>query len=468
MNSDDPFAEPFDTDKTVIRPNPAGRRPTAPTPMPPPEPTRQQQWPQTVPAKAAPSPAAPSPLQSATPDVPVAAAATGMNPLNAAASTLFSLVARIRNRAQHSDPAALRESVVAEIRRFGETAQQAGVPVQSIRAARYAICATIDDVVLNTPWGGQSIWTQQSMVGTFHKETHGGDRFYDLLSGLEKAPAQNRDVLEFLYVCLSLGFEGRLRVEPRGAEKHLAIRDGLARLIRTHRGDAPVDFSPHWRGADVAHRLLSSWMPVWLTAGAVLAGLCLIFFGFSLALGGSTDGLRDQITALKVDGPVELARPAPPPPPAPPAPKQVETVEAVTTFLKPEIDQGLVTVEQNGNALTVRIAGDGMFPSASDTLEPKFENVIDRVATALDDEAGKIIVAGHSDNIPIKTARFPSNLALSLARAKSVMNRISNKLSQKDRISAEGRADKEPIASNTTPEGRAKNRRIDVILVKAG
>ena len=125
-----------------------------------------------------------------------------MNPLNAAASTLFSLVARIRNRAQHSNPDALRQSVVNEIRAFGNAAQQVGVPVQSIRAARYAICATIDDVVLNTPWGGQSIWAQQSMVGTFHKETHGGDRFYDLLSSIEKAPSQNIDLWNFS-ICAS-------------------------------------------------------------------------------------------------------------------------------------------------------------------------------------------------------------------------------------------------------------------------
>ena len=459
MTSDDPFAEPFDTDKTVIRPNPGGRRQT----------TAKQATPKPQPAHSAPTPSAAPPAGTGgtIPVVPTSAATTGMNPLNAAASTLFSLVARIRNRAQHSDPAALRQSVVNEIRAFGNTAQQNGVPVQSIRAARYAICATIDDVVLNTPWGGQSIWAQQSMVGTFHKETHGGDRFYELLSSLEKAPSQNLDLLEFLYMCLSLGFEGRLRVEPRGSEKHLSIRDGLARLIRTHRGDTDRDLSPHWRGANVAHRILSNWVPVWSTGAVVLAGMCLLFFGFSFALSQDTDLLRGKITALNVSGPVVLERPAPPPPPPPPAPKEVEAIETVSAFLEPEIKEGLVSVEKNGNTLVVRLAGKGMFPSASDSLETRFETVVDRVAEALDDEDGKIIVAGHSDNIPISTARFPSNLALSLARAKSVMNRISEKLSDKDRISAEGRADKEPIASNETAEGRAKNRRIEVILVKA-
>jgi type VI secretion system protein ImpK len=155
-----------------------------------------------------------------------------MNALSACASPLFALISRIRNRAQHVDPDKLRQSVVAEVRAFENRALQAGIVAQNVKVARYALCATLDDVVLNTPWGGQSGWAMQSMVGTFHRETVGGDRFYDLLARLEKDPGAKIEMLEFLYSCLSLGFEGRLRVEDRGSEKHLAIRNSLARIIR--------------------------------------------------------------------------------------------------------------------------------------------------------------------------------------------------------------------------------------------
>ncbi|MDX8346871.1 type IVB secretion system protein IcmH/DotU [Cognatiyoonia sp. IB215446] len=454
MNRDDPFAEPSDTDKTVIRPNPAGRR-TAPQVA-------------TPAASPSPAPAGVVPKAQAGPDVAIGTVATGLNPLNAAASSLFLLVGRIRNRAQHGNPGQLRESVVTQIRSFENKALQAGVPAQSVKIARYAICATIDDVVLNTPWGGQSIWAQQSMVGTFHKETHGGDRFFDLLEHLEKEPAQNRDLLEFLYMCLSLGFEGRLRVENRGPEKHLSIRDGLARLIRAHRGPVERDLAPRWKGIAVAHRPVSAWMTIWLITGLTVGAVSLAFFGFSLALSSDTERLRGQLSALNFGGPIELARVAPPPPPPPPTPQQVQEVVKVETFLAPEIEQGLVDVIDQGNVLTVRVAGNGLFGSGSDVLEPDFVPVIDRIAAALNDESGRIIVAGHSDNIPINTARFPSNLFLSLARATSVMDKISRSLDDPGRISAEGRADAEPIARNDTPEGRAQNRRIEVILVKAG
>jgi type VI secretion system protein ImpK len=474
MSSDDPFAEPFDTDKTIIRPNPAGRRSSVPTPMPPPGGAAASGTPP-MPPPTSPSATPPAASAASAPfgqsgqsTVPLDGATAGLNPLNAAASSLFSLVGRIRNRAQHSDPAALRQSVVSEIQAFVNEALRIGIPAENLRVARYAICATVDDVVLNTPWGGRSIWTQQSMVGTFHKETYGGDRFYDLLSRLEQTPSQNRDLLEFLYVCLSLGFEGRLRVAQRGSEKHLSVRDNLARLIRTHRGPAEPSLSPRWKGMDIPHRLLSAWTPLWVTGGLILAGLCLAFFTYSILLNGESGRLSDQIAALDFGGRIELDRPAPPPPPAEPSPAQLDTVEAVSAFLEPEIKEGLVSVASAGNTLTIRITGSGMFPSASDQLAPRFEDIMDRVAQALDDEPGRIIVAGHSDNVPINTARFPSNLRLSLARAQSVMKRISASLTDKARISAEGRADKEPIASNDTAEGRAKNRRIEVILVKAG
>lgn len=190
MSDEDPFAEPDDTDRTVIKPNPGGRRsvtPQAPQPTYA-QPVQPQQ----------PAPQAPAEPQAAPVDtfgIPAAAGAadasapraqqqeveqvlTGMNRLNACAAPLFSLISRVRNRAQHMDADKLRQSVVSEVRAFENRALQASIPAQTVKAARYSLCATLDDVVLNTPWGGQSSWGLQSMVGTFHRETVGGDRFY--------------------------------------------------------------------------------------------------------------------------------------------------------------------------------------------------------------------------------------------------------------------------------------------------
>jgi type VI secretion system protein ImpK len=463
MSRDDPFAEPSDTAKTVVQLNPGGRRPAAPAARPA-DPLLQ-------PAPAGPQPAAPrGPAPGALPGgIDLGQGATGMNPLNAAAAPLFALVGRIRNRAQHPNPDALREAVVREIQAFEQRALHARLPAQSIQIARYAICATIDDVVLNTPWGGRSSWTQQSMVGTFHKETVGGDRFFDLLARLEKEPANNRHLLEFIYVCLSLGFEGRLRVEDRGSDKHLALRENLARLIRAQRGPLESDLSPRWPGVELPHRPLSAWLPLWVIAGVTVGLLSLGWFSLSWLLSGDTGRLQGQLAALNMTGVVELERKAPPPPPPPPPPPDVVTqAKKLQEFLAPEIAQKLVTVLEEANTITVRIAGAGMFPSGSDRLKPEFEPLMKRIAEALNTEAGPVLIAGHSDSDRVRNARFKDNMALSLARAEAVMNAMAPLVTDPTRLRAEGRADKEPLVPNDSRENKALNRRIEVIILKSG
>jgi len=138
----------------------------------------------------------------------------------------------------------------------------------------------------------------------------------------------------------------------------------------------------------------------------------------------------------------------------------------VTGFLEAEIAEGIVTVFEKGNTLVIRIAGAEMFGPGSDHLQPGYPERLQKVAAALNGQTGSIIVAGHSDSIPISTARFPNNQVLSLRRAEAVMAAIADTLEDPGRMTAEGRAAKEPIADNGTRAGRAQNRRVEVILVK--
>jgi type VI secretion system protein ImpK len=469
MAGDDPFAEPEDGDRTVIRPNPGGRRGTAARPAAGPSPF-------------GPSTAAPGPqgATSGTPTgVPGAAprtagagesqqiAMTGMNALVACASPLFALISRIRNRAQHVDPDKLRASVVSEVRAFEARALQAGIEAQTVKVARYALCATLDDVVLNTPWGGQSSWAMQSMVATFHREVVGGDRFYDLLARLEKDPGANIDLLEFIYQCLSLGFEGRLRVEERGSDKHLAIRNSLARIIRGQRGQVERDLSPRWKGLDKPHRRLSAWKPVWIAVGATSFLLAVTFGTLTWALGRQTDSLLGQFRLIGSGEIAVLERKAPPPPPPPPPPPAEARITKFTEFLEPEIREGIVEVFETPNSVIVRMAGKGMFRSGSPDLTTEFLPPIARVAEALNGEKGPLTIAGYSDNVPLSgRGRFKDNAALSLARAESVMKFMAEKIEDDSRMTAEGRGEKDPIGDNATPEGREKNRRIEIFLVK--
>ena len=273
-------------------------------------------------------------------------------------------------------------------------------------------------------------------------------------------------MLEFLYMCMSLGFEGRLRVEQGGMEKHTQIRASLARIIRGQRGALEHDLSPNWEGIKKPFKKLSAWKLVWAALAVTVTLLTAQFLGLSYALSNQTERVIGQLSIID-SGPVaQLLRRAPPPPPSPPAPTAEEQLQKVEGFLQEEIDDGIIEVFQKGNTLVIRIAGSNMFGSGSDDLQPQFEEPINRVANSLNEEPGPVIIVGHSDNVPIRSSRFPSNMHLSLARAKSVMSGIAKTFDDPSRLTAEGRADKEPIADNGTREGRAKNRRIEVVLVR--
>jgi type VI secretion system protein ImpK len=139
----------------------------------------------------------------------------------------------------------------------------------------------------------------------------------------------------------------------------------------------------------------------------------------------------------------------------------------VAASLASDVKAGLLTVQETEQAITIRFKGAALFAPGSATLEDRFLPIIDHASTALTSVPGTLSVIGHTDNQPIHNLRFPSNFELSLARAEAVRDRILTTLDAPDRITADGRADKEPIADNRTPEGREANRRIDLVLLRS-
>jgi type VI secretion system protein ImpK len=113
----------------------------------------------------------------------------------------------------------------------------------------------------------------------------------------------------------------------------------------------------------------------------------------------------------------------------------------------------------------VRIKNRGMFASGSATVEARFFPLLDRIANGLKDEPGQVQIVGYTDNQPIRNnLKFPSNFQLSLARAEAAKAIIDRKIGDPSRTAAEGRGEADPLAPNTTPEGREENRRIEIVL----
>ncbi len=135
--------------------------------------------------------------------------------------------------------------------------------------------------------------------------------------------------------------------------------------------------------------------------------------------------------------------------------------------LKEEIDKGLISLERKERKIIIRIQEKGSFGSGSARLDPGFNKVMDRISEVLATRPGKIMVAGHTDNIPIRTGRFRSNWELSSARAVTVLHSLlRNKGIDEHRVVVEGFADTKPLVSNDTPQGRAKNRRVELVIVR--
>jgi len=435
QDKDNPFGDPGDGERTVMRPSP-GRRPAAPSPRTGPGPEGPRM------------PVAPLPAE-----LP----AGGVNPIVDAAGVLLALATRLRRARQPQNIVALRERVIAELKLFEQKLRARSLSPTLLRSAHYAICATIDDIILNTPWGSQSVWGQQSLLSSFHTDVAGGDRFFEVLTSLQSDPGTNIEVLELMYVCLALGFEGRYRVHPRGSTELARIHEGLYRLIRQFRGEGERELSPHWQGVPAPHRSIATLIPSWVVGVVAAVALLVVYMGLSFALSDESDPVFDALAKLPPRPGVMTAVVAPPPPALPPRP----------AFLAKEVAEGICTVKETTQSFTVTLRATGMFQSGSATLEPGYVDILQRIGAEIEKEPGSVLVVGHTDNVPIRTVRFPSNYALSEARAKTAADIIASKLSIPNRVTAEGRADTEPVDTNATPAGREANRRIEVILSKA-
>lgn len=387
--------------------------------------------------------------------------AVGLNPLIEAAAPILALVSRLRTMFARDDLQALQRRLYEDFAAFDKRAERAGIRPDVRATSHYALCATVDDVAASTPWGGNNVWAGH-LARRFHTDASGGDRFYTFLERFEADPERyGGDVIELFYLCLSLGFQGRLGVLPNGATRLAEIRGRLHRLIRRRRGEVAAELSPHWRGVSAPHRPLSSRIPLWTVAACTAVLLLLAFIGFRLALASESDALLTDLGVLPhVRTPALEAIPPPPPPPPPPE------IHSVAQFLKPEIDEGLVTVRETAQNVLVRLTGTAMFMPGSATLDARFSPVVDRIAAAVKDDHGLAMVVGHTDNQPIHTLQFPSNFELSLARAKAVRDRLGKTLGSPDKISVAGRGDAEPIGDNATTAGRALNRRIEIIVLR--
>jgi type VI secretion system protein ImpK len=501
MNEKDKPANPFvRVERTIIRPNPGGRLPLAPHPYPVsagagPMPPRAAYSP--TPASTSPSSAyspqsagyAPPPTTHASeewastpvaPQQPPVVAPAGpilrvddlvapnANPIMRAAGPVLQLLGRLRVALMRASFASLMEQVADAVAFFERDIRSAGVSEHQANTAKYILCATADDIVQHIPTEDRHVWTQYSMLSRFFGERVGGVRFFEVLDQLKVDPLVNYPVLELQHACLALGFQGMHRSAPNGVASLQLIQRNLYETLRRVRPKSNTDLSPHWRGLQLANRQQRVRVPVWMVAATVAALLMGTYFTLRALLSGYSENAAEVALALHPRDAIELKRQVPvPPPPPPPPPDRITQLQRIRNALAVEKLACAMTADQTGSFIIIRVCDLVLFDPGQATVLDAFRPVAARVAATLDKEPKHIKIVGHTDNTPIRTARFPSNFELSVERAKAVAAVLKPGLADSNRVDVEGKGADAPIASNATPEGRARNRRVEIFIERS-
>jgi type VI secretion system protein ImpK len=435
-----------------------------------------------------------------------------MNPLVEAAHPLLEMGALLRHAAQA--PAIpleeLRTRLAAMVRAFVDRCADVGT--DTLAAARYCLCTFLDESVAATPWGGGA-WSTRSLLVIFHGEASGGERFFTILHKLSQNPAANIDALELLYIMLALGMQGRYRLSPDGAAALEQVRDKLRVLIRGVRGARETDLSPRWRGRNAPPARTWLARPLWwVLLGTVCALISLHVYlqrrlreqAHPAALAREAVHLASPMASIAPTQPVARISPvapsapsAPSAPDAPDAPDaQIAPLTPVTPaasspmtpalpmaalppgsqpLFAPGLAQALaadlaarrVSVERRADRTIVTLNTDGMFASGSARVAAAYLPLIRRIGNALRDVPGQVVVVGHTDNQQ-PAPGTPSNWALSLSRATQVVDLLRQETGQPERFLAQGKGDTDPVASNDTSYGQARNRRVVIAILAPG
>jgi type VI secretion system protein ImpK len=404
------------------------------------------------------------------------------NPLIAAFAPLLEIAPELERAAPPPSAETLRVRLLDNLVTARDVAVAAGVPLSRADQAAWFVAALIDDLAINTPWGGHSDWPRQPLVVSLSGDVDAGTRFFEKLAELQRYPERDPQMLELAHMCLGLGFRGRFRVEAAQAQGALLqARTISARLLRSADSErAPL--SPNWEGVNASDTPRRFTVPLWTIGLATIAVVASIYVGLGMRLTERGEQLYALARLLPPPEPAGIFRPvretAPGPAPEPPAPEP-PPVQPVVLELLPEFEAA--APPETADALTgredvsltvlvLRGTEPALFRSARADLNEAYAPLIAAIGRTISENAdviGGVTVVGHTDSVPVQTTNpFATNQGLSEARALTIARLLVTTGVSEDLLRVEGRADSEPVADNATPEGRAQNRRVEIRIEK--
>lgn len=376
--------------------------------------------------------------------------AAARNPLLEAAKPLLRALADMPDQLDERGMRGWRRVLEEELHTFGHLCDQANLRRDHMLGIRYALCTALDESASIKTWAGgeghdTGPWSNHALLQTFHQEGDGGQKVFLLIGRLAANPQQHLQPLEVMHHILGLGFEGHYRTQADGRRMLETVRHHLFTLLAENREAIPRELSPHVSGVAAGKLGLIRSVPVWVTV-AVLSLVALAMFSwFKFNLLQQRQTLEAEIRAIGAQAP------------------KVRRLR-LKELLAQEIAAGQVSVDESDHQSKVLFRGDDMFLPGRAEVNPRSTAVLEKVAGGINEVTGLVEVIGHTDNLPIATAAFPSNKVLSEKRADAVANMLRARGVDPGRLSASGASDTQPLVDNGTAAGRAKNRRVEIVV----
>jgi type VI secretion system protein ImpK len=385
----------------------------------------------------------------------IRAAEAASNPLLEAARPLLEAFANTPAGLDATGVAQHRQSLVHQIRIFGKVCGALQLPTTQVDKARYCLCSALDEAATLTDWGNGSTtgmeWGTSGLATTFGYDRQGGDHVYAIARECVHEPHENRHLIELIQHILERGFSGRYRFAPDGAHQIEAVRRQIHNALASGQQSQPA-----------MHRNIqatSCYPPLQRLLADLRAGshppksgrwrpMVALSLFFLFAVAGCI--AYWHFTQVK------------------PAEQVVLPIDALATRLTArlanEVNAGTIALAKNAGHTTLTLRLEGIFEAGDSSVNPWVKPMITTIGQEVAKVPVHVVVTGHTDNQPFGQSQRSTNLVLSGSRAQEVVQILVSAGVPTDRITATGKGNAEPAADNKTPQGRMKNRRVEITV----
>ncbi len=379
----------------------------------------------------------------------------GENIILSCASDLLILASHIRSLEPSNSIEQLRRDIEALITKFDQQISQFNLSKEVWLTARYLICCLVDELVLSTPWGSESVWSNQTLLSKYHNETSGGEKFFLIVNKLLEQPQRNIDLIELSYVCLSSGFSGKYRLSKQGESELLEVSRRLYDPIEKIR---PIsrDLSPTWQGVGNIETGFVKQFPLpvfFLILGFILLA---VYIAFLSSLKAKAEPLYQKIESIGWEQAV-------------PNTGNIQSsiidinnvANSLRKTLKVYIDDKIVSIDVRNDQLIIRFISTSLFKSGSSAVNENSLPDVNVLVNAIKEYAARILVVGHTDS----TGKADSNWVISRKRAETIAKWLTKSNQQLPNTMTRGVADTQPLVTDDSDYNQSINRRVELTLI---